>query len=703
MGAMAAAGLFGAEAAATAGEAFAAAAPEIAAAGLGAADLAAGAAGAVAPAAADITGGAAGDLFAAGGAGAFTPTAAETAAAFGAPEVAGGIAGAVPSTAGEIAAGTFSGVPFGGADVLSAGAGSGAAQALGSLQNIFGGAQQALSQGVPQLPVTPATVAPTAPVTAGGAGAAGAGASAPAGGAASLAAPPSIAVDPANAGFASSLDLPTGAAPAPLYTPDTFAGSAYANAAAPQGSVVPLGDQGLTTVGASGGPDLSGLGRGIGTLADTAQGVSGGGAGVLSSPGTVGYVDPAYGSFVPPAPSAPGADVFAAETAPAPQLTQLSPGGILEPGTAIPGYGPGSAGQFDVAFGGGGVTPPSYAANAVSPGIGDVVRAEQFAGDTYGGVDNLAAVEGTPVGGGPTSVATTAVGPDTAPLMPGDTNVLEATRGYTEAPVAPTVTPRTLMPAPTAGADSGYGAGLAYAGGAAETEPATAGVAEAGGGASAVPTAAATSPSVVGGGAVSNGGIPGVTYGSSTSGTFDPSAIAGGASRSAAPWWKPFTSPASILAGGGLALDAAKSLGLGGNPPGYNQINTLAGNAAQNSQQLESYLQSGTLPPGMQAAANQASADAEATIKSRYASMGMSGSSAEAQDIQNMRTRMAGQTSDLARQLFATGANEAQMSGQLYQYLMNYQVQQDQALSQGITNMVTALAGLSRPLVAAAA
>ena len=159
------------------------------------------------------------------------------------------------------------------------------------------------------------------------------------------------------------------------------------------------------------------------------------------------------------------------------------------------------------------------------------------------------------------------------------------------------------------------------------------------------------------------------------------------------------SSPAALVAGGGLALDVLRG---NQNPPGYNQILTQANQANQQSQQLQSYLSSGQLPPGLQTSLDSARADAEASIKSRYANMGMSGSSAEAQDIQNMHSRIVSQGADMAMQLFQQGVSEQAISSRLYETIMQEQIAQDQQLSSGITNMVTALAAMSRPLAAAA-
>ena len=71
---------------------------------------------------------------------------------------------------------------------------------------------------------------------------------------------------------------------------------------------------------------------------------------------------------------------------------------------------------------------------------------------------------------------------------------------------------------------------------------------------------------------------------------------------------------------------------------------------------------------------------------------GMSGSSAEAQDIQNAHNQAAAQAGQIATQLYQTGVTEMGMSDQLYQQLMQTSIQQDANTSASIGNFAKALA-----------
>jgi hypothetical protein len=142
------------------------------------------------------------------------------------------------------------------------------------------------------------------------------------------------------------------------------------------------------------------------------------------------------------------------------------------------------------------------------------------------------------------------------------------------------------------------------------------------------------------------------------------------------------------------ALSLGKSI-LGGQqqPTAMKNLGNLANSQGAQSQQLESYLQSGTLPPGTQEQIDLATRNAEATIRSRYAGMGQSGSSAEANDIANARLQAAGQGQQIAVNLLQQGISEANLSGQLFAEIMNLQNQQNGQVSSAIGNFANAIGG----------
>ena len=127
----------------------------------------------------------------------------------------------------------------------------------------------------------------------------------------------------------------------------------------------------------------------------------------------------------------------------------------------------------------------------------------------------------------------------------------------------------------------------------------------------------------------------------------------------------------SLAAAAGIGLAALRnknnstSTGGVGTGAGAN-IDAIANQQQAQGTQLQSYLQTGTLPPGLQAGIDQQVQSAIATIKSRYASMGMSGSSAEQQDIANAQAQGQAAAAQQAEQLLSTGINETGMASTLY-------------------------------------
>lgn len=148
-----------------------------------------------------------------------------------------------------------------------------------------------------------------------------------------------------------------------------------------------------------------------------------------------------------------------------------------------------------------------------------------------------------------------------------------------------------------------------------------------------------------------------------------------------------------LISGAGIATAAAE-----GNKvtPEETALKQQAGQEAAAGQQLQNYLPSGTLPPGAQAGIDQAANSAKAAIRSKYASMGMSGSSSEQQELSAVDSNAQAKGEALALQLLNTGITESSMSSQLYQSLLNNTLEQDKNLSSAIGNFASSVAGGSR-------
>lgn len=127
--------------------------------------------------------------------------------------------------------------------------------------------------------------------------------------------------------------------------------------------------------------------------------------------------------------------------------------------------------------------------------------------------------------------------------------------------------------------------------------------------------------------------------------------------------------------------------------PQETALNATAKRLADQGQTLQGYLQSGTLPPGLQSGLSSAGAAAKATIRSRHAASGTSGSSSEAQELAGVDSAMVTQGANMALSLFQSGLSETQVSNQLYQALLSSTLQQDDQLAQAIGRFASAAAG----------
>lgn len=150
------------------------------------------------------------------------------------------------------------------------------------------------------------------------------------------------------------------------------------------------------------------------------------------------------------------------------------------------------------------------------------------------------------------------------------------------------------------------------------------------------------------------------------------------------------SNPGAAISAAGLGLDALKGNKQSG---AEKNLESQASQLGQQGNQLEGYLQSGTLPSGLQAGLNQAKESAKATIRSQYASMGLSGSSAEQQALSQVDMQAQAQSAQMAEQLLTTGINETGMASQLYQDLIKNQMTNDSNLSNAVSNFASASSG----------
>ena len=183
----------------------------------------------------------------------------------------------------------------------------------------------------------------------------------------------------------------------------------------------------------------------------------------------------------------------------------------------------------------------------------------------------------------------------------------------------------------------------------------------------------------------------------------DPTKGAPVTAPSSTPNLDAFTSNPGVETGWNLIKSnpnvALSTLGLGANLMLSNQqlrgesaLKGAAGRMGAQAETLQSYLQTGTLPPGLKSGLTSAGAAAKATIRSRHAASGTSGSSAEAQELASVDAGLETQGANIAMSLFQQGMNEAQISAQLYQTILQGALVEDQQLGSAIGRFASSFA-----------
>lgn len=148
--------------------------------------------------------------------------------------------------------------------------------------------------------------------------------------------------------------------------------------------------------------------------------------------------------------------------------------------------------------------------------------------------------------------------------------------------------------------------------------------------------------------------------------------------------------PAALFGGAVLGAD----LLMGDKPPAaLPQLQAAQAEAGSTGRALSSYMFSGTLPPGAQAAVDQAHNAATAQVKSNYAKLGLSGSTMEAQALEQVQQATAAQKFQFADQLLKEGANYAQISDNMLAEILKAQTQQQDQLTAAIGQFAAGLAG----------
>lgn len=155
-----------------------------------------------------------------------------------------------------------------------------------------------------------------------------------------------------------------------------------------------------------------------------------------------------------------------------------------------------------------------------------------------------------------------------------------------------------------------------------------------------------------------------------------------------------FTNPKTLLqagiGGAGLLMNMVQS---NQEQQVLNQEQQAAAGATSMARALDAPLFSGVLPPGAQDALNTSKANQDAQVRSTFATLGMSGSTAEADALDAVDQNIAAQQFSIENQLFGQASGYSQMASQDYANILQQQRLMDQDLGSAITRFVSALAG----------
>jgi hypothetical protein len=129
------------------------------------------------------------------------------------------------------------------------------------------------------------------------------------------------------------------------------------------------------------------------------------------------------------------------------------------------------------------------------------------------------------------------------------------------------------------------------------------------------------------------------------------------------------------------------------------QQQALAGRQQAYGTQLEQPLLTGVLPAGQQEAVAKGLQDAISTIKGRYASMGLTGSTMEADAVANAQNTAVIAATNIEQQMAQTGQGAISSAAQalgaeasVYNTIMNAVLQQDQNLANAVSGFANAAA-----------
>jgi hypothetical protein len=125
--------------------------------------------------------------------------------------------------------------------------------------------------------------------------------------------------------------------------------------------------------------------------------------------------------------------------------------------------------------------------------------------------------------------------------------------------------------------------------------------------------------------------------------------------------------------------------------PGEEQMQAYAQRMTQMGNQLTDPLMTGQLPPGYQSAFDRMQQSAEAAIKSKYAKMGISGSSMERSELAAVPQQIETQKLQFAQSLATDGMRAMGLGGTAYNNIAQHTIAQDKILSDALARFGAAV------------
>lgn len=158
--------------------------------------------------------------------------------------------------------------------------------------------------------------------------------------------------------------------------------------------------------------------------------------------------------------------------------------------------------------------------------------------------------------------------------------------------------------------------------------------------------------------------------------------------------------PGVLLAGGLLGANML----MGNKPlPAEQSIQRMGEEAASQARTLEAYQQSGTLPAGLQSIVDQQTKAAEAALSTKFADLGLSGSTMERQQLAQIKMAKAAEIAQFADALAKQGIQWAGLSVQEFNQLLAAQQANEDSFTKALGSFAGGLAGMRSPAVSNAA